>query len=478
MVDYPRLPPPSAPPEQYAQLRRELDEMKAAQAARAKSEIDDLRFKHTRLLGDLRDMQGALDNQRAQIKKLREDLHNARRDLGRQSPAKFVRQALLDRDAFVDAAQELLAARGATQKWEGMADRAADLTEVIKQVAKMIRELTRDKQSFVEWVSEFGAASDFVGALIVELKKRPRAVTPEEGLCALKEAARAKRFVPIILETDEDGHVTAECPIIPGCISQGRTREEALRNISEAIPLCTESMCEEEEGRADAVRKQVAHELRAVLVPISDKLNAFARVKQTDLAAAVERLLVFADKLALERVGITMTSVAVEPPAGAPYLAADPDTDEPPAELVQQAQVAEPRDFDDDVEDFDDDVRPLLKVKGGGLGYATDGASGLDLPTTRRRLLQRGEAYVIDTGIRVGIPEGYEGQVRPRSSASRDGLHVCFDTIDSDYRGPIKVLVRNMGEAIYELLPGKSVAQLVICPVARVWVHQVEQLSV
>lgn len=393
MVDYPRLPPPSAPPEQYAQLRRELDEMKAAQAARAKSEIDDLRFKHTRLLGDLRDMQGALDNQRAQIKKLREDLHNARRDLGRQSPAKFVRQALLDRDAFVDAAQELLAARGATQKWEGMADRAADLTEVIKQVAKMIRELTRDKQSFVEWVSEFGAASDFVGA------------------------------------------------------------------------------------RADAVRKQVAHELRAVLVPISDKLNAFARVKQTDLAAAVERLLVFADKLALERVGITMTSVAVEPPAGAPYLAADPDTDEPPAELVQQAQVAEPRDFDDDVEDFDDDVRPLLKVKGGGLGYATDGASGLDLPTTRRRLLQRGEAYVIDTGIRVGIPEGYEGQVRPRSSASRDGLHVCFGTIDSDYRGPIKVLVRNMGEAIYELLPGKSVAQLVICPVARVWVHQVEQLS-
>ncbi len=50
---------------------------------------------------------------------------------------------------------------------------------------------------------------------------------------------------PVILRTDEDGMIVAECPIIPGCISQGRTREEAILNIQEAIELCLETRTEE-----------------------------------------------------------------------------------------------------------------------------------------------------------------------------------------------------------------------------------------
>jgi predicted RNase H-like HicB family nuclease len=51
--------------------------------------------------------------------------------------------------------------------------------------------------------------------------------------------------LPVILSTGEDGYIVAECPVIPGCISQGRTRPEALRNVREAIELCLESRAEE-----------------------------------------------------------------------------------------------------------------------------------------------------------------------------------------------------------------------------------------
>jgi len=52
--------------------------------------------------------------------------------------------------------------------------------------------------------------------------------------------------LPVILKAGEDGYIVAECPVIPGCISQGRTRREALRNVPEAIELCLE--CRDEEG--------------------------------------------------------------------------------------------------------------------------------------------------------------------------------------------------------------------------------------
>ena len=55
----------------------------------------------------------------------------------------------------------------------------------------------------------------------------------------------ANMELPVILNAGQDGYVVAECPVIPGCISQGRTRREALRNIREAIELCLESRAEE-----------------------------------------------------------------------------------------------------------------------------------------------------------------------------------------------------------------------------------------
>ena len=53
--------------------------------------------------------------------------------------------------------------------------------------------------------------------------------------------------LPVVLRPGEDGFIVAECPVIPGCISQGRSREEALANIREAIALCLESMSEDED---------------------------------------------------------------------------------------------------------------------------------------------------------------------------------------------------------------------------------------
>ena len=70
--------------------------------------------------------------------------------------------------------------------------------------------------------------------------------------------------IPVILNAGLDGYVIAECPVIPGCISQGRTRSEALRNIREAIELCLESR--EEEGWQLATRYDV---VRVKIAPVS-----------------------------------------------------------------------------------------------------------------------------------------------------------------------------------------------------------------
>jgi predicted RNase H-like HicB family nuclease len=72
--------------------------------------------------------------------------------------------------------------------------------------------------------------------------------------------------LPVILNAGDDGYIVAECPVIPGCISQGRTRREALRNIREAIELCLESRAEEGwelAARYDVARVKIAAEKSA-----------------------------------------------------------------------------------------------------------------------------------------------------------------------------------------------------------------------
>jgi dUTP pyrophosphatase len=104
---------------------------------------------------------------------------------------------------------------------------------------------------------------------------------------------------------------------------------------------------------------------------------------------------------------------------------------------------------------------------------ATAGAAGWDLRarldiTTR---LEPGQRLTIPTGLRLAIPAGYEGQVRPRSGLAADcGVTVANapGTVDSDYRGEVKVLLVNHGVHDFDIRPGDRIAQLVIAPVPRV----------
>jgi dUTP pyrophosphatase len=102
--------------------------------------------------------------------------------------------------------------------------------------------------------------------------------------------------------------------------------------------------------------------------------------------------------------------------------------------------------------------------------YASEGAAGLDLRCAQAVELAPMERRLVPTGLRVAIPPGYEGQVRPRSGlALRHGVAMVNapGTIDSDYRGEIGILLINLGADVVSFEKGERVAQLVICPVAR-----------
>ncbi|NMB74947.1 MAG: dUTP diphosphatase [Myxococcales bacterium] len=104
--------------------------------------------------------------------------------------------------------------------------------------------------------------------------------------------------------------------------------------------------------------------------------------------------------------------------------------------------------------------------------YATAGSAGLDLPAAVAEtvVIGPGQTLAVPTGICLAIPEGFEGQVRPRSGlARRCGLTVLNapGTIDADYRGELVVLLVNLGQQPVSIDRGMRVAQLVIAPVAR-----------
>lgn len=112
--------------------------------------------------------------------------------------------------------------------------------------------------------------------------------------------------------------------------------------------------------------------------------------------------------------------------------------------------------------------------------YATEGAAGLDLhaavPEDAPIHLAPGARAAVPTGLRLRIPEGFEGQVRARSGrALREGLAMVNapGTIDSDFRGELQVIVVNLGDAPIVIARGERVAQLVVAPVARVEVREV-----
>lgn len=113
--------------------------------------------------------------------------------------------------------------------------------------------------------------------------------------------------------------------------------------------------------------------------------------------------------------------------------------------------------------------------------YMTPGAAGMDLHAaiTDEVLIEPGAIVLVPTGLEVAIPEGFEGQVRPRSGlAVKHGISLPNTpaTIDSDYRGEIRVPLINLGGEAFRVSRGMRIAQLVVAPVARVTWDEVDVL--
>ncbi|MEM8616913.1 MAG: dUTP diphosphatase [Pseudomonadota bacterium] len=120
-------------------------------------------------------------------------------------------------------------------------------------------------------------------------------------------------------------------------------------------------------------------------------------------------------------------------------------------------------------------VKPLTHFKGLDLPtYETTGAAGLDVkaavPDDAPLILGAGERAMVPTGLSVAIPQGYEIQMRPRSGlAAKHGI-TCLNTpgtIDSDYRGELKVILINHGAEPFTIARGERIGQMVLAPVTR-----------
>jgi dUTP pyrophosphatase len=132
---------------------------------------------------------------------------------------------------------------------------------------------------------------------------------------------------------------------------------------------------------------------------------------------------------------------------------------------------------------------PVLKVQvlphGEGLdlpAYETRLSAGMDLraAVTAPIVLESLERRAIETGLIIAVPEGFEGQIRPRSGlALRQGLSMPNSpgTIDADYRGELKVLMVNLGREPIEITRGMRIAQLLITPVAHARIEVVERMD-
>ena len=110
---------------------------------------------------------------------------------------------------------------------------------------------------------------------------------------------------------------------------------------------------------------------------------------------------------------------------------------------------------------------------GGGLplpAYASDGAAGMDVVAAESLTIRPGTRHAVATGFAMAIPAGYEVQVRPRSGLALKHGVTCLNTpgtIDSDYRGEVKVILANLGDEPFEIRRGDRIAQLVPAPVQR-----------
>jgi dUTP pyrophosphatase len=112
--------------------------------------------------------------------------------------------------------------------------------------------------------------------------------------------------------------------------------------------------------------------------------------------------------------------------------------------------------------------------------YETFGAAGMDLRAAEDISIKPGSRYLMPTGFAIALPGGHEAQVRPRSGlAVKHGITVLNSpgTIDSDYRGEIKVPLINHGHEEFQITRGDRIAQMVIAPVTRIGWDEVTELD-
>ena len=112
--------------------------------------------------------------------------------------------------------------------------------------------------------------------------------------------------------------------------------------------------------------------------------------------------------------------------------------------------------------------------------YATPHAAGMDVVSAEDVTLQPGDRHAVATGFAMAIPVGYEVQVRPRSGlALKHGISLpnTPGTIDADYRGELKVILINLGDAPFVIARGDRIAQLVAAPVQMARFTEVEELD-
>ncbi|MFM6852454.1 MAG: dUTP diphosphatase [Sphingopyxis sp.] len=128
-------------------------------------------------------------------------------------------------------------------------------------------------------------------------------------------------------------------------------------------------------------------------------------------------------------------------------------------------------------------IRIKRLPNGGGLplpAYASAGAAGMDVVAAETITLRPGARAAIATGIALSIPTGWEMQVRPRSGMALKNGVTCLNspgTIDSDYRGEVKVILANLGDEYFEIKRGDRIAQLVPAQVQRAMLIEVDDLD-
>ena len=124
----------------------------------------------------------------------------------------------------------------------------------------------------------------------------------------------------------------------------------------------------------------------------------------------------------------------------------------------------------------------ILNNSKGQPEYGSLEASGLDLKAgiDNKIIIKKNDFLVVPAGIIIEIPKGYEAQIRPRSGlAANNGISVLNTpgTIDSDYRGELKVILINLGKQDFSITPGMRIAQLIIAPTYRAKINFVTKIS-